>query len=231
MNVETMAISGVRDEEQRFIAKVYGWMAVALMITAGVAWYVVTNPPLMQKIFQNQLLFFGLIIGELALVGYLSIAIQKMSSMTAAMVFIGYSALNGLTLSLIFYAYTAASLASTFLITAGTFGAMSIYGFAAKKDLTSFGNLLFMGLLGIIIASVVNIFFKSPALYWITTYIGIFVFVGLTAYDTQMIKKMSAGINEESEEAKKGAIVGALRLYLDFINLFLLLLRLFGKRR
>lgn len=231
MTTATMSLTQAQEAEQRFVTKVYGWMCLALVITALVAWYTVSTQAIIQAIFTNQFLFFGLIIGELILVGYLALAINKMNATTATLVFIGYSALNGLTLSLIFLMFTAESLASTFIITAATFGAMSFYGYVTKKDLTSWGNLLFMGLIGIIIASVVNIFLKSTALYWITTYIGIAVFVGLTAYDTQKIKQMGTAVAEGTEAERKGAIIGALRLYLDFINLFLLLLRLFGRRR
>lgn len=218
-------------EQQRFMTKVYGWMCFALVVTASVAMLTVTTPALMNMIMGNQIIFFGLLIGEVVLVGYLAVAVAKMSASTATAVFIGYSALNGLTFSVIFMAFTAESIASTFFITAGTFGVMSFYGYVTKTDLTRVGNLCFMGLIGVIIASVVNFFFKSPMIYWITTYIGIAVFVGLTAYDTQKIKKMNIIGNENTEEDKKEAIMGALTLYLDFINLFLMLLRIFGRRR
>ncbi|GET31478.1 membrane protein [Prolixibacter bellariivorans] len=218
-------------ETQRFIVKVYSWMSFALLITGGVAMWTAMHVDIVRMIVQNQILFFGLIIGEFLMVGYLVGWIQKMSAQTATLVFVLYSVLNGLTFSVIFLLYTAASIASTFFITAGTFAVMSAYGYFTKSDLTRWGNLLFMGLIGVIIASVVNMFFHSPALYWFTTYAGILIFVGLTAYDTQKIKKMNVIGNEGTEEDKKEAIVGALVLYLDFINLFLLLLRLFGRRR
>jgi FtsH-binding integral membrane protein len=147
------------------------------------------------------------------------------------MVFVGYSALTGLTLSVIFLVYTAESLATTFFVTAGTFGLMSAYGYVTKRDLTGLGSFLMMGLIGMVLASVVNMFFNNSTVYWITTYIGILIFVGLTAYDTQKIKQMSALGLEGGEMEQKGAIMGALRLYLDFINLFLLLLRLMGNRK
>lgn len=218
-------------ETQRFFVKVYSWMSFALLVTGGVAMWTAMHVDIVRMIVQNQVLFFGLIIGELLMVGYLVGWIQKMSAQTATMVFVLYSVLNGLTLSVIFLLYTAGSIASTFFITAGTFAAMSAYGYFTKSDLTRWGSLLFMGLIGVIIASVVNMFFHSPALYWFTTYAGVLIFVGLTAYDTQKIKKMNVIGNEGTEEDKKEAIVGALILYLDFINLFLLLLRLFGRRR
>lgn len=231
MTTTAVTLTGAELEQRRFITKVYGWMGGALLVTAFVAWYTVTTPTLINAIVGNQILFFGLLIGELVLVGYLAIAIQKMSARTATAVFIGYSALNGLTLSIVFLAFTAESIATTFVITAATFGVMSIYGYFTKKDLTSFGNLLFMALIGLIIASVVNVFLNSSILYWATTYIGIFIFIGLVAYDTQKIKKMNIIGNEGTAEDHKEAIMGALALYLDFINLFLLLLRLFGRRR
>ncbi len=231
MQATAISPTMVEAEQQRFMTKVYGWMCFALIVTASVALLTVSSPALANLILGNQLLFFGLLIGEIVLVGYLAVAVAKMSASTATAVFIAYSALNGLTFSVIFMAFTAGSIASTFFITAGTFGVMSVYGYVTKTDLTRVGNLCFMGLIGVIIASVVNFFFKSPMIYWVTTYIGIAVFVGLTAYDTQKIKKMNIIGNENTDEDKKEAIMGALTLYLDFINLFLMLLRLFGRRR
>ena len=217
--------------QQGFVTKVYGWMCAALLTTALVSYYIVSTPELLQMIFTNQILFIGLIIAEFALVIAISRAINRLSAMAATGLFFLYSALTGATLSVIFIAYTAESLTTTFLITAGTFGAMSFYGLVTKRDLTSIGNLCFMGLIGVIIASVVNIFVQSTLVYTLTTYIGVLVFVGLTAYDTQKIKEMGPGLEEGSEAEQKGAILGALKLYLDFINLFLLLLRIFGRRR
>jgi FtsH-binding integral membrane protein len=228
---ETLALSRVEIEQRSFITKVYGWMSLALAITAGVAWYVASSPSLIRVIVYNRVLFFGLIIGELLLVVYLSGWIHRMSAATATMTFLGYSALNGLTFSVIFLAFTAESIATTFVITAGLFGVMSLYGYVTKQDLTSIGSLSIMGLLGVIIASVANIFLRSSTLYWIITYVGIGVFIGLIAYDTQKIKAMNIIGNEGTDEDRKEAIMGALALYLDFINLFLLLLRLFGRRR
>jgi FtsH-binding integral membrane protein len=227
----TITQTQAEEEQRRFIAKVYSWMGFALVVTGLVAMYTASNPNLLKVILGNQMVFFGLIIGELVLVVTLAAAVKKMSVMTATLAFIGYAALNGLTLSVIFVAFTAESLASTFFVTAGTFGVMSAYGFFTKKDLTSWGNLLFMALVGLIIASLVNMFFRSSALYWVTTYAGILIFVGLTAYDTQKIKRMNVLGNEGTDEDKKEAIIGALTLYLDFINLFLMLLRIFGRRK
>jgi FtsH-binding integral membrane protein len=214
-----------------FIRRVYNWMGLGLAATAVVALYTASNPQLLRMIFGNTLVFFGLIIGELILVFWLSAAINRLSYATASLMFFVYSALNGLTLAVIFLAYTRASIASTFFITAGTFGAMSFYGYTTKRDLSSWGSFLFMGLIGIILASVVNLFFNSPMVYWVVTYAGILVFVGLTAYDTNKLKEMAlAGFADEETEGKS-AVMGALALYLDFINLFLMLLRIFGGRR
>jgi FtsH-binding integral membrane protein len=214
-----------------FIRRVYNWMALGLAATALVALYTAGNPQLLKMIFGNTLVFFGLIIAELGLVIWLSAGINRLQFSTASAMFFIYSALNGLTLSVIFLAYTRASIASTFFVTAGTFGVMSVYGYTTKKDLSSWGSFFFMGLIGIIIASVVNIFLKSPMVYWVVTYAGILVFVGLTAYDTNKLKQMAlAGFADEETEGKS-AVMGALALYLDFINLFLMLLRIFGSSR
>jgi FtsH-binding integral membrane protein len=227
----TMPMETIVAAQQRFITKVYGWMFAALLTTTFVSYYTASSPALINAVLGNQMLFFGLIIAELLVVIVLSAAIGRLSPTAAIGLFFLYSALTGATLSVVFIAYTAESLTTTFLVTAGTFGAMSIYGYTTRRDLTSWGNLLFMGLIGIIIASVVNMFFASTLLYTIVTYAGVLIFVGLTAYDTQKIKQMGAAIEEGSETEKKGAIIGALRLYLDFINLFLMLLRIFGRRR
>jgi len=231
MSVDVLSLPRVELEQRTFITKVYGWMSLALIVTAFTSLVVVSNPQLLTAIVGNKLIFFGLIIGELALVGSLAGWVTRMSASTATAVFLAYSVLNGLTLSVIFLLFTAESLATTFFITAGTFGAMSVYGYTTQQDLTTVGNLCFMGLIGVILASIANWFFDNSSVYWITTYVGILVFVGLTAYDTQKIKQMNVIGNEGSEEDRKEAIMGALTLYLDFINLFLLLLRLFGRRR
>jgi FtsH-binding integral membrane protein len=231
MNSTTIALSAVEAEQQRFITKVYGWMCAALIVTGLVGMYTASSQAMINLIFGSRLIFFGLIILELFMVAYLVMAVQKMTATTAMWVFLGYSALNGVTLSSIFLVFTAESLASTFFITAGTFGLMSAYGYFTKKDLTNIGNLSIMALLGLILASLINLFFRSPLLYWVTTYVGILIFVALTAYDTQKIKALNIIGNEGTDEDKKEAIIGALTLYLDFINLFLLLLRLFGRRR
>jgi FtsH-binding integral membrane protein len=217
--------------QAEFIRRVYNWMALGLAATALVALYTAGSPWLQRMIFGNSLVFFGLIIGELVLVFWLSAAIDRLAYSTASMMFFIYSALNGLTLSVIFLVYTETSIASTFFVTAGTFGVTSLYGYTTKRDLTSWGGFLFMGLIGIILASVVNIFLKSPMIYWVVTYAGIIVFVGLTAYDTQKLKEMAVQGFATEEAEGKSAVMGALALYLDFINLFLMLLRIFGQRR
>jgi len=216
-----------------FIRSVYNWMAIGLGLTGFVAYYVAGNPALVRAIFGNQILFFGLIIAELALVFIISARIHKMQASTATALFVLYSVLNGATLSLIFIIYTASSITSTFFICAGTFVACSLYGWTTKRDLTSMGGFMTMGLIGIIIASVVNMFFRSPGMSMIISYIGVIVFVGLTAYDTQHLKNMALTQPDGLDAAvvRKGAILGALKLYLDFINLFLMLLRILGGTR
>lgn len=214
-----------------FIRRVYNWMGLGLATTAVVSLYTASSQAMLTFIFGTPMVFFGLIIAELALVMALSAGINRVQASTAIVMFFAYSALNGLTLSAIFIAYTRASIANTFFVSAGTFGAMSLYGYATKKDLSSWGSFLFMGLVGIIIASLVNLFLHSEAIHWIVTYAGVIVFVGLTAYDTQKIKAMAIGGFGDEESERKGAVIGALQLYLDFINLFLMLLRIFGRRR
>lgn len=229
-NIGTLAQSR---SQSSFINRVYGWMCGGLVLTALIAMWTASTPAVMNTILSNQILFFGLIILELVAVGYLAVRLNKMSATAATGVYLAYAALNGLTLSVIFYNFTMESLATTFFATAGTFGVMSLYGYVTRRDLTSIGNLCLMMLFGVIIASVVNMFWANSMLYWITTYLGIAVFVGLTAYDTQKIKEMSLAVDgiEQSDSARKYAIFGALTLYLDFINLFLLLLRIFGGSR
>jgi FtsH-binding integral membrane protein len=230
MNTQHLTADQVKSVQASFINKVYGWMALALAITGFVALRT-ADSGFAATVAQNQILFFGIALAEIGLVVWLSSKINSMNASMAIGLFLLYSALNGLTMSIIFLIYTSASIASTFFITAGTFGVMSAYGYFTKKDLTSIGNIAFMGLIGIIIASIVNIFLQSPMLYWAVTYIGVLVFVGLTAYDTQKIKKMSLEMDIESEEGSKGAVMGALALYLDFINMFIFMLRIFGQRK
>ena len=215
-----------------FIRSVYNWMAIGLALTGFIAYYVANTPALLNLILGNQILFFGLIIAELALVFTISARVHRMQASTATALFVLYSALNGATLSFIFIAYTRASIASTFFVCAATFIACSIYGWTTKRDLTSMGGFLMMGLIGIIIASLVNLFIRSSAMHMIISYIGVLVFVGLTAYDTQNLKAMAVSQPSDvgASAVRKGAILGALKLYLDFINLFLMLLRILGNR-
>ena len=210
--------------------KVYVWMTLALVITGFTAYGVATSPGVLQAIYGNQLLFWGMIIAEFALVIGVSAAINRLSLTTATLMFILYSVINGALLSYIFLVYTASSVATVFFITAGTFGAMALVGYTTKTDLTSIGKYLFMALIGLIIATVVNVFIKSEGFTYILSYIGVLIFVGLTAYDSQKIKQMLIQAPDAGESAQKLALLGALTLYLDFINLFIYLLRIFGKR-
>ena len=210
--------------------KVYVWMTLALVITGATAYGVATSPGLMMAIATNKLLFWGLIIAEFGLVVAISAAINKLSLTTATLLFVLYSVINGATLSFIFAIYTMSSIASVFFITAGTFAVMAVIGYTTKKDLTSMGKILFMALIGIIIATIVNIFLKSTGLQMIVSYLGVLIFVGLTAYDSQKIKQMLLMAPDAGEGAQKIALLGALSLYLDFVNLFIYLLRIFGKR-
>jgi len=217
---------------QTYMAQVYGWMTCGLLLTAFVAWYAANSEAVMSFVFSSRITFFGLIIAQLALVFVLSGLIQRLSAGMATTLFMLYSALTGLTLSSILLIYTAQSIAATFVVTAGMFGAMSLYGYTTKRDLSGFGNMLFMGLIGIVLASLVNFWLKSEALMWAVTYIGVVIFVGLTAYDTQKLKNIGEQIDtRDASLLRKYSILGALTLYLDFINLFLMLLRIFGNRR
>ena len=211
--------------------KVYVWMTLALVLTGITAYGVASSPSLMMTIFQTPAIMWGLIIAELAIVIAISAAINKLSLTTATLLFVLYSVLNGATFSLIFAVYTMSSIANVFFITAGTFGVMAAYGYFTKRDLSSWGKLLLMALIGLIIATLVNVFLvKSSGFDLILSYAGVLIFVGLTAYDTQKIKQMLAMQTDMGEGAQKVALLGALSLYLDFINLFLYLLRIFGRR-
>ena len=213
--------------QNTLLRQVYGWMALGLALTAVTALTTVSSEELLRAIVGNKPVFYGLMIGELALVFTLSGAIERLSPAVATLLFLGYSLLNGVTLSVIFLVYTADSIAATFGVTAATFGAMSIYGAVTKKDLTSWGSFLFMGLVGVVIASLVNIFLQSDGVSWVLSAVGVIVFTGLTAYDSWKIKALAAA----GSAGRKPAILGALTLYLDFINLFLMLLRFMGGRR
>lgn len=211
--------------------KVYTWMTLALLITGVTAYGVATSPAILALIFSSKITFFGLIIAELALVWSITGMLNRISLTTATLLFTLYSVINGATLSSIFLAYTMESIGQVFFITAGTFGAMALIGYTTKTDLTSLGKILFMALIGIIIATVVNMFIGSTGMQMIISYLGVLIFVGLTAYDSQKIKHMLYEQDVNDEGAQKLALIGALTLYLDFINLFIYLLRIFGGRR
>jgi FtsH-binding integral membrane protein len=231
ISTKTREQIGIKSYQALYMTKVYNWMALALFVTGIVAYITATTPQMIGAIVSSKLLFYGLILGELGLVIYLTAAIRKMSQTTAIASFLIYSVLNGLTMSVIFLVYTTSSISTTFFVTAGTFAAMSFYGYTTKKDLTSIGNMAFMALIGIIIASIVNFFLKSEMMYWIITYLGVAIFVGLTAYDTQKLKNIGSRGFSDQENMEKMSVLGALTLYLDFINLFLFLLRILGDRK
>jgi len=212
-----------------FLRSVYGWMCVGLGITAVTAFVIAASPDVVFAIARNRLLFWGLMIAQLGLVFTLSARVDRMSPGVASVLFIAYSALTGVTMSFVLLAFTATSVATTFVVTAGMFGALALYGTATSRSLAGLGPLLFMGLIGIVLASVVGIFWHSDALQFVISFIGVIVFTGLTAYDAQRLKAMALAM--PSGHTTSYAIVGALALYLDFINLFLFLLRLFGNRR
>lgn len=210
--------------------KVYVWMAMALCITGLTAYGVASSPNLLLTLYSHHWLIIGLLFAELALVFAISGAINRLSLTTATLLFILYSALTGVTFSSIFVVYTMSSIGKVFFITAGTFAAMAFVGYTTRRDLSKMGGILFMALIGLIIATVVNLFIKSSGLELVLSYIGVLVFVGLTAWDTQKIKVMLAQQYDMSETSQKLALLGALELYLDFINLFLYMLRIFGSR-
>ncbi len=212
-----------------FLRKVYGWMFSGLAITAVVSYLVIGSPALRQVVLGNPFVFFGLIAVELGLVFFLSARVDKMAPTTAATLFVAYSALNGVTLSAILFTYTGASIATTFVVTAGMFGALALYGTTTKRSLAGVGQFVFMGLIGLLIAMVVGFFWKAPALQFVISVVGVLVFTGLTAWDAQRLKAMAA-VTPDGQLAGR-AVVGALALYLDFVNLFLFLLRFLGGRR
>jgi len=217
------------DRVTAFLRKVYGWMFAGLGVTAGVAFAVAGSPTLVQTIFGNPILFIGLVAAELGLVFYLSARVDKMAPQTASVLFVVYSALNGATLSAVLLAFTGASIATTFVVAAGMFGALALYGTTTKRSLAGVGQFFFMGLIGLVLASVVGLFWKAPALQFVISVVGVLVFTGLTAWDAQRLKVMAAVTPDGRVGAR--AVVGALALYLDFINLFLFLLRFLGARR
>jgi FtsH-binding integral membrane protein len=216
----------------RFVKVVYQWMAGGLALTATTALLVVSSPALMDTLVRRSGVFFFLVLAELGLVVWLSGWINRMSVRTASWAFLAYSVLNGLTLSVVFLAYTGSSIALTFAVCAVTFGSAAVYGTVTQRDLTGAGSFAFMGLIGIIVGSLLNWFFKSPAFDWAITYVGVLVFVILAAYDAQKVQRIGISAAAGGEAAlSRQAILGALALYLDFINLFLFLLRIFGRSR
>jgi len=233
IDLQSMAAGRQWDVSAAFpvlMRKVYVWMTLALVITGLTSYGVATSPGILTAIYQNQILFWGLVIAEFALVFGVSAAINRISLSVATLMFILYSVINGALLSYIFLVYTTSSIATVFFITAGTFAAMAFVGYTTKTDLTSMGKFLLMGLIGLIIATVVNLFIKSSGFTLILSYVGVLIFVGLTAYDSQKIKQMLLQASDASEASQKIALLGALSLYLDFINLFIYLLRIFGRR-
>lgn len=217
---------------QTYMTQVYGWMGCGLLLTAVVAMYAASSEQIMSIVFSSNITFFGLIIAQLGLVFVLSGMVHKLSASAATGLFMLYSALTGLTLSSIFLVYTLGSIASTFFITAAMFGSLSFYGFVTKRSLSGMGSFLLMGLVGIILASIVNIWVQSEGLARLIPYIGVLVFAGLTAYDTQKLRMMGEQIDtNDRDNMRRYSILGALTLYLDFINLFLMLLRILGDRR
>lgn len=228
----TFTPSLTKIQENALIRSVYNWMMLGLSISGLTAFLTSTSPGIQQLIFGNPYMIWVLFIVEIGLVIAISSGMQRMTASTAAGLFLLFSFVNGATLSSVFIIYSSTSIAGTFFITGLTFGAMSVYGYYTKTDLTSWGQFLFMGLIGIIIASVVNFFLHNPMIDWIVSFIGIFIFVGLTAYDTQKIRRIGENMAaDDSEGFGKFAVIGALSLYLDFINLFLMLLRFFGRGR
>jgi len=214
-----------------FISKVFGWMFIGLLLTAGVSYFVSTNVNFVIALVTNNFLFFGLLIGELVLVSVLSARVTRMRYGTAIALFLGYAVLNGVTLSILLLAYTGSSIVTAFSITAVTFGIMCVYGYITKADLTQFRTILMMGLIGILVLSLVNIFLGSSRMEWIISILSLVIFLGLTAYDMQKLKAYYFGTEGNMAFRDNLGIVGALALYLDFINLFLTVLRLFGRRR
>lgn len=231
--MEDLRLTHEHQEVRSFIQQVYLWMTLALLTTAGVAFAVSTSESLVETLLLNRSIFFVLAIAEVLLVAFLSRAINKISSQVATVIFFIYSVVNGFTFSWIFLAYDLGSIASVFIVTAGTFGAMCLYGYVTKKDLSSLGNIFLMALVGLLISSVVNIFILNDTFSMVISAIGVIVFVAITAYDTQKIKRMALSLSysDDIEVKAKGSILGALTLYLDFINLFIYILRLLGRKK
>lgn len=216
---------------QTYMSQVYGWMGTGLLLTAFIAWYLSGSPQFIAALYSNTVLLIGLVVAQLALVFVISGMVHRLSGAVLTTLFMLYAALTGVTLSSIFIVYTTGSIVSTFFISAGMFAALSFYGFTTKRDMSGWGRFLFMALVGFVLTMIVNIWLKSSGLNMILPYIGVLLFAGLTAYDTQKLKNIGENISENSEDMRRYSIMGALTLYLDFINLFLMLLRILGDRR
>ena len=229
-NQESYAAPDIRDERVgAFLSKVYGWMFVGLLMTAGVAFAIASSQTLIETLVLNRILIWVILFAQLGLVFYLSARVDRVAPATAAVLFLAYSGLVGVTTSIILLVYTATSIASTFVITAGMFGAMALFGTVTKRSLAGLGQFLFMGLIGLILASIVGIFWQNDALQFVISVVGVLIFTGLTAYDAQRLKQMAVALPDG--RVGSYAVVGALSLYLDFINLFFFLLRFMGNRR
>jgi uncharacterized protein len=229
--VQSTPFTGVSVDERvtAFLRAVYGWMCAGLAITAGTAWFVAGSPALLNAIVANRAIFWILAIAQLGIVVALSARVDKLSASAASALFIAYSALTGVTMSFVLLAYTGESVASTFLITAATFGSLALYGTFTRRSLAGMGQFMFMGLIGLLIASFIGFFWQNDGLQFMISLVGVIVFTGLTAWDAQRLKQMALAV--EGGNATQYAVVGALALYLDFINLFLFLLRFLGGRR
>jgi FtsH-binding integral membrane protein len=221
--------SAIADQASAFLSAVYGWMSGGLAITAVTAWYVAASPTIVRALISNRLLFFGLLIAQLGIVFALSARVQRIAASTAALLFVLYSAATGVTMALVLLAFTGESVATTFLVTAGMFGGLAVYGTTTKRSMAGYGQFLFMGLIGVVVASVVGVFWHNDAFQFVLSFIGVIVFSGLTAYDSQRLRAMA--LETPAGQVGSYAVVGALTLYLDFVNLFLFLLRFTGNRR
>ena len=228
MDITTTRSTAAAERVSAFLWKVYAWMFIGLGITATVAFVVAGSPAVFQALVANRLVFFGLIIAELGLVFYLSARVERLAPQVAAGLFALYSAFNGVTLSVVLLAYTGESVATTFMITAGMFGALAVFGSTTKRSLAGVGQFLMMGLIGLVLASIVGIFWHNDGLQFLISVVGVIVFTGLTAYDAQRLKQMALAVPDRTVGSY--AVVGALSLYLDFVNLFLMLLRFTGRR-
>jgi FtsH-binding integral membrane protein len=228
MDAWTTSPAQVAERVSTFLWRVYGWMAIGLALTAAVAYVTAGSPDILRLVVGNRLVFFGLMIAEIALVFYLSARATSMAPGAAAGVFALYSALNGVTLSVVLLAYTGESVAMTFVVTAGMFGALALFGSTTKRSLAGIGQFMMMGLVGLVLASILGIFWHNDALQFLISVVGVIVFTGLTAYDAQRLRQMAVALPDG--QVGSYAIVGALSLYLDFVNLFLMLLRFTGRR-